>query len=908
MNTISNFSEGNSRIAFALADTSRRGDSLANLKDSDLFKRLFRQNNEDDPELLKAAKTISLVYSFDVETLDGPEAELPVLAFLAGQTVPQLYGNVAELKRRQLVQRRSKWRALLPHALAHRLAKQALQDIPRDLLLEHMTQRAPERLIRSFSKRLGCLHDAPEAQAIAAQWLSQNGWLGDVSNLNDFGTSLFENIAPINLDATLDSISRAVPNLLPHKDHIRAIQRHVRILRSLAYEPRHFDRALNCIVELTPDAERTNNTSDAINVFRSLFHIYLSGTHAGPTQRSQFLKMLAHSPTNKSRSLAIAGLTAMFESDHFSSHYAFEFGTRKRDYGFQPEKREAIKDWFEIALRLCQDLEQIDTFKREARALLAREFSGLLRTGVIDELIAIASKFNRDGGWPEGWAGARKSVRLARKAKRYDDAEKLQKLAEELKPSTLEHRIASYVLAEPWTTLDLAEIDDTDDEQRIKRAQEAVDRVCRDIGYDLAVDHTLLVENLGLMIASRSHRIFTVATALGERASDPDAIWKIILHELARNSSEQGGAFLGAFVFGVSKQSETLAEKYRNEMYNENLLHPFVVRIETFGGLSKAGAARIISALDMPTVPTDSFQHLAYGRTTDALAVGDFRKIIEKLSSRINGLDVALEIMEMRIHSAQHDKSPLEKDHMLVGRDLLLSTDFTRNRRGRHTDPLAKIVATCLPAEDSATAELLCSKLLDALTNLSISAHDYIGLIGSLSERFPRVVLDILVERNDSTIETPRSLFRGFRDGRACPLDEIDDEVLLSWAREKSHTRFAMLAEIVRPWRGRTEDDHYEEPRDVVWTSISRSLLQEAPDPAGILTSFFDRIHPSGWSGSLADILQGRLPLFLEMQRDPRPEVAAKAIELAERLAKAIEANRQSESRENRARDERFDW
>src|SRR2546426_10572899 len=52
--TIAAFSEGNFRVALALADTAKTGESLANLKDSDLFQRLFRQKNEDNPALLKA--------------------------------------------------------------------------------------------------------------------------------------------------------------------------------------------------------------------------------------------------------------------------------------------------------------------------------------------------------------------------------------------------------------------------------------------------------------------------------------------------------------------------------------------------------------------------------------------------------------------------------------------------------------------------------------------------------------------------------------------------------------------------------------------------------------------------------------------------------------------------------------
>jgi hypothetical protein len=128
--TVAAFSEGNARIALALAATAREEGSLANLGDRALFERLFRQQQADDPRLLQAAKVLALVYSFDGETIDRPDADLPILASLAGMAPEELHGHVAELLRRQLVQRRSRWRALLPHALAHRLAKNALQDIP----------------------------------------------------------------------------------------------------------------------------------------------------------------------------------------------------------------------------------------------------------------------------------------------------------------------------------------------------------------------------------------------------------------------------------------------------------------------------------------------------------------------------------------------------------------------------------------------------------------------------------------------------------------------------------------------------------------------------------------------------------------------------------------------------------
>jgi len=89
--TIADFSDGNARIALALANTAKSGESLANLKDSELFERLFRQKHDVDPHLLKAAKACALVYSFDGETDEGQDAEFPLLADLAGQAPDELY-------------------------------------------------------------------------------------------------------------------------------------------------------------------------------------------------------------------------------------------------------------------------------------------------------------------------------------------------------------------------------------------------------------------------------------------------------------------------------------------------------------------------------------------------------------------------------------------------------------------------------------------------------------------------------------------------------------------------------------------------------------------------------------------------------------------------------------------------
>jgi hypothetical protein len=187
--TAADVSGGNARIAIALADTVARGGALATLSDTQLFERHFVQRQGLDRVLLEVAQSCALVYSFDGEDLtEGDGGELARIARLIGATADQAYRAVAELLRRDLAQRRGRWRAILPHALANRLAAFALQNIPVTHLKECLVNDAPERLTLSFSRRLGYLDFSADAALIVREWLAPGGWIGsNIWNLNEFG-------------------------------------------------------------------------------------------------------------------------------------------------------------------------------------------------------------------------------------------------------------------------------------------------------------------------------------------------------------------------------------------------------------------------------------------------------------------------------------------------------------------------------------------------------------------------------------------------------------------------------------------------------------------------------------------------------------------------------------------------
>ncbi|MGE0022885.1 MAG: hypothetical protein AB7S70_04550, partial [Hyphomicrobium sp.] len=327
--TIAERSGGNARLALALAATVGKQESISDLTDAELFIRLFQQRHEHDPDLLAIACVFSLVYSFEGVKTEGEGAELPVLAGLAGKSVQDVHGGVAELKRRDLLQERSEWRAVLPHAVANRLALLALQDIPLATVKAALVTGAPVRLRRSFSRRLGFLDTSKEAKTVVEEWFAPGGLLADVPNLEEDERAMFANVAPVSPKAALAAIERSLVNAEEEALHDSVYISG--LLRSLAYDPSDFERSVDLLVALaraTGEGDGTKGDDHPTKVAASLFQIALSGTHAPLEMRLRLLKRLLQSEDTNERSMGVEMLRAILKSDHFYSSHSFDFGSR----------------------------------------------------------------------------------------------------------------------------------------------------------------------------------------------------------------------------------------------------------------------------------------------------------------------------------------------------------------------------------------------------------------------------------------------------------------------------------------------------------------------------------------------------------------------------------------------------
>ena len=141
-------------------------------------------------------------------------------------------------------------------AAANRLAAAALQNIPLAAVEAELVNSAPERLLKSFSRRLGYLHTSMQAVAIVQRWLGNDGLLGKVGELNDLGRALFRNVAPVSPEAALSALERTL--LEPDAGESGSGYVHLYLLRSLAYDATLFER---CTKLMSRIAERVGTTA-----------------------------------------------------------------------------------------------------------------------------------------------------------------------------------------------------------------------------------------------------------------------------------------------------------------------------------------------------------------------------------------------------------------------------------------------------------------------------------------------------------------------------------------------------------------------------------------------------------------------------------------------------------------------
>jgi hypothetical protein len=903
---IAEFSGGNARVALALANTLEHHESVADLQDEELFKRLFHQRQGHDDSLLKAAQACALLYSFQGEALRGEDAELPKIAALVDMNAQQLFAKIAQLRQRDLVQRRTVWRAILPHAIANRLAKMALQEIPLEIIEQ---QFDTERLMKSFSRRLGYLHESDEATQVAEKWLAKGGLLANVGRLSEFGFAMFNNIAPVSPEATLVAIERELSGLNASGlfDEQWRRNRIGSILHSIAYDASLFDRCVAAMILLAlaePIDDRTHPVEGALE---ALFQIFLSGTHATIEQRANVTNRLLGSSDPRELSLGLQLLEALLKGDHFSATHSFEFGAWVRDYGYWPKTREERAHWFVTTLRLARKFVAAnDETAAAIRLKIAHSIRSIWFLGpeVQEQYEAIAHEIAARIYWEEGWIAVRSILLRSHDEANDTSVQRLRAFERRLRPKNIAEQVRAVVLTESRVSLDYAEIDDGGeiDPEKSTTTYEDANVAAEELGKLVCDDEVAFTALLPDLVASKGARLFYFGKGLALASVDHRRIWDQLTQAVAK--TEEGKRNVGVlvgFLNGLSTVDQQLCEALLEEALAHETLGAWFPVLQTSVTISAAGADRLKRAITLGKAQVGAFR-FGWGRSSDAVSGDDLRTIVLSLAKQENGYSIATDILSMRLHSDRDQKKDHPRELVDAGRRLLSEPDFT-DRDNMSDYRLKGIASVCLSgAEGSAAARSLCQRIKQGFSDYSFRAYNYEQLLQRIFQLQPRIALDEFfgdASQSDSS-HFDVDDFDDPLNHRKNPLDGVPVEEMLRWCDEKPAERYATISRAV-------SYHTISKERGPEWTPLVLEMFKRAPDPVIVLETFVRRFPPTSWSGSRAAIIESRLGLLDRLGELKNASLADYVARIRPQLMNDIAQERKWESERDSARDERFE-
>ena len=899
--TIAEFSGGNARVALALAGTVAKNETVGRLSDAELFRRLFQQRHDPDASLLAIAQACSLVYSFEGEKISGDGAELPILGGLIRKSPEEVFSAVAELNRRDLLQERGPWRAVLPHAIANRLAAMALQNVPAATLKAGLVENAPERLLQSFSRRLGYLDGSKEARAIVQSWLAPGGLLSDIAGLSELGRAMFGNVAPAMPGAVLS----ALENALAEADgaELRMCRHFTPLLRSLAYEAVHFERAVALLVKFARSPDDDEADIEAANIVESLFTIVLSGTHAPLELRLKLIERLLRSSDAAEQALGVRALAAMLKTSDFSSAYNFEFGARSRDYGYHPKTGQDVRDWFEAVLKFAESFALLDSPVAEpVRKAIAHEFPGLwTNSGRADDLERLSRAIAAKHFWREGWIAARHTRRYDGEGLPTEIVARLTALEETLRPRDLVDKVRGLVLGSSGDSIDLDDSDDVQDQDYAgaeARAAAAVENLGRDVSTDEEAFEELLPELIG-----GNGKVAGFGRGIAFAAEKPRRMWSAMVAQVAA-TEKPGVGILCGFLEGLQKRDGALANAFLDEALDDPTLGEWFPILQANVVIDEKGLARLHRALELGTAPITQFFNLAYGRTCDAIAGPEFKRLVLAIGNKPDGITVALKLLSMRLHSDQNDKRKSVPEVAEGGRALLAAYEFHRksSRATPEDYELGIVIRASLAGDDGKPiVRRLCRDLMAAVARYEVRAYHHDELMKGLFQVHPVDVLDELFSGEQKSQRDSVRLLNDFERFGKSPMDVVADEVILGWCDRDPKPRYPLAAAVARLFKRPNDKAPHE------WTSLTCQLLLKSPDPEAVLKEIASRLHPTSWSGSLATKLESRLKLLDQLDIDAVQPLMAALDAAKATLKRRIEAERRRETEEDRARSGRFE-
>lgn len=905
-NRIAEFAGGNARVAIALANRVDADETLTKFSDDTLFKRLFSQRKEHSDSLLLNAEILSLVYSFNVSAKEFND-ELSVLAKIGDVKRTSLHKDQAELLRRQLVQKRGNWRAVLPHALANRLASRALENIaPNDINTELFK---PEniRLLKSCAHRLGYLHDCQAAKDLASSWLEPGAPLNNIATCDPEHLAILSFIAPVFPATALLAIEKACSDKKFASRKNVYFSTVVTLLRKLAYDDDMFDRAASLILKFAETEKENENTDSIVNQLSQLFSLYLSGTQATPQRRQAFLRRLHCSDNNKHQKIAEKLFDSAFQTDRWFASGGFSFGARKRDWGWQPKTETDEGFWYEGFIDILESgLNSANQPTRlQNRNILSKHFRDLWSNArCFDSLVNIIECQTKLQYWPEMWKAVKFTLHYDGEKHTPELLFLLQKIERQLAPANITEKLETYLFTDIYNLID-------DNAEDYSEQLESISNTIIAFGKKAAAKPSLL-ESLPskLWITSiNSIWLFGKGLAHGSKDTATTFNYLVSLMQQKKLDTVKPDLFSG-FIHAVYTEDPDQAKQLQAHTLLIPELMPHFVDLLSSTPIDKWGADKLLEVANTGCLEARCFERLRFGRIHETISDNDLAAILTAVSKLDNGIFSVIEILGMRFFIGRDNAYVPQEILKKLGRTAIrnvfsLAKDDTSNRQRLGLNGIVEqcLTDTAPQNEISEIIDLLC----EGLTSYRIFRSDITKIISRLVKNFPELVLSRVLNSGDKQDYLTYYLFKDRFSRQVSYLNDVPIERILAWC-SNDEARIQMVAKSISAYKPLPQDPETEEKlRESTLTEHALALLDVAQDKLAIANEIYDDICPNSWSGSRADIMEERAAAFSVLTNHVAPEIKEFTKSKMVILKQMIRETREQEALQHSEREQRFE-
>lgn len=869
---IADFSDGNARVALAVA---RGGGDPARLNDRELLDRLFQTGRTEDKDVRPAAEAAALVTAFHVEDTFRHRAEHRVLAELAGMSPDHFWRQVRTMLDWGIAQQRGPQRAVKPDPIANRLAARLIARTRPEMLIAAF-QDGPERLFKSFAKRLGPLGGVPEAKALAERLLAPGGWLADPGPSGSEQREAFQAVARAAPEAAL----RVLEAELGGPDaHARTASKQDRqelglTLAGIAWDERLFSRAMRLLAQLAlAEGEDAHQRPTRDLLFRR-FQPFASDTSASEAVRYALIDEWLDSDDPRAQRLAVAVLGHMLGAPKLAAETTRAVETEAKTWG-------DVVAWMD---RAAGKLIALAGGKGPVAAHARTQVATRLRLNGRDLLLLpplrAAEAIAGSDYWDDGWQASTQALRRATMGAAGPDlVRRLTVLEDRLRPRTADALFAAFVLGKPWR------------HSSRRQASRMTYRLAFRLGRCLARQGCDLTGYMQAAVGDGGPNVLHFGKGLSIVASDREGLWLTAVEAYRRsNTATRSTSLLEGILLGAD--ASAWAEARLEEAGADPDLAPAIVSLHLAGRIDAAAIDRLERALKSGVVKPYAFRLLAYGGSSEAVDAGDLARLLAALVSQPDGLAPALDILRMRFHADETASRPVAPELIRFGRQILADPrvyELNAEEAETDLDNIAKTVLINDPDPQVATDILRALSHASQRTWLD-NDMELLGLARAVLRAHPRVVLDEVVgdAAPEGRTDAARLFFGGWRldDDDAMEADILENPEMIAdeiraWLPENPQSRAERLAALV-PYMARRDGGELE------WSSLALLLVELAPNPVPVLERLERRFSTGSGSGHFHLRFERRRPLVAHYSGHGGPRIRRWAREALRRLEDSV--------------------